>query len=196
MVISDDYPELLAILAREGESAFSPLAGEKAGELGFELAEYVRVHLGGTSFRLLVWREDVKQGRLDVADLEHPSEEPEVRFTTSPGNNVDLIAFVHAAARWLIGQRLPDCDPSEAMAAASVLAQRFHFEADGRDQTYIQKGVFFEKNAKYRRIWDAFTGHNFTEIAKAEGLTETRIRQIINRQRLRRRGSPEKVGQT
>lgn len=183
MVIDEDYPELLAILAHAGKLAFESVAGKASDELGFALAEYVRGRLGGINYRLLVWREEEGENGVGPAPLEHPRQEPTVVFTTECGQNVDLIAFIHATARWLLGQRLPGCDPADAHAAATDLARRFHSWADGRDQTYIPKGEAYEKKAMYRRIWAGFNGRNFGDLARAEGVSEVRVRQIIAKMR-------------
>lgn len=183
MVIDEDYPELLAILAHAGELALAPVAGKASGDMAFELAEYVRSRLGGIKYRLLVWREDDGGNGVEPAQAEHPCQEPTVVFTTECGQNVDLITFIHATARWLLGRRLPGCDPAAAHAAATDLARRFHSWADGRDQTYIPKGEAYEKRARDRRIWKGFNGRNFGDLARAEGLSEIRVRQIIAKMR-------------
>lgn len=187
LVLDDDYPELFALLATAAEAAFAPLCAqagltdpaEAAADLAFELAEYARSRLGGTTFRLLAYREQAGADLFGAAPLERPDREPAVRWTTEGGNNVDLIAFVHAAAVWLLATRLPATTIEAINPAAAALCQRFHHDADGRDQTYIPKGQGFDIKAKYRRLWDQFTGHNYAQLALQEGLTEMRIRQII-----------------
>ena len=178
MQLDDDYPEIFQILVWVSEKRLRPLIGAAAGDLAFEIAEHVRASLGGTAYRLQTWKPE--HGDLfPDADIPRPTTAPVVRFTGA-SNNVDLIGFVRDTAAWLIACGFKKIEAAAIYRTADAIAADFHAEANGRDQTYIPKGEAFTKLARYRKIWEAFTGSNYAALAIANSLTEMRIRQIIN----------------
>lgn len=178
--IDDDYPELFAILAWSAEAAFQPLlGGDAAGELAFELAEYVRGRLGGTFFRMQAYREAVSADLFGPVPVEVPEHEPEIQWTTEGGNNVDLVAFVRLTALWMLARCVPKAEGADLVGVAAAVARKFHHDAGGRDQTYIPKGMWFDLCVRDRELWRQFNGHNYAQLAMKEGISVMRVRQII-----------------
>lgn len=178
MQLDDDYPELFQILVRISEKRLSQIIGSGAFDLAFEIAEHVRTKLGGTAYRLQTWRAE-NTDLFPDAEVPRPAAPPKVRFT-GPSNNVDLIGFVRDTTAWLLSSQFENIEPGTIYRVADSIADAFHAEADGRDQTYIPKGEAFSRQARYREVWEAFNGRNYAALAIQHSLTEMRIRQIIN----------------
>ncbi len=68
------------------------------------------------------------------------------------------------------------------------------FSADfGGDMTYIPEGRVFKKSRLHRKIYDAFTGDNHAELAKAFRVSVIHVYRVIareaERERRRRQGT-------
>lgn len=45
---------------------------------------------------------------------------------------------------------------------------------------YMHKGNSYRLSKRYRKIWEEFTGKNYTQLARKYDLTEMRIKQIVD----------------
>jgi len=63
-----------------------------------------------------------------------------------------------------------------------VLTQLQHLsnELGGRGNIYIAKGLSVQLSARDRAMCARFRGNNYRELARQEGLTEVRVRQIVD----------------
>ncbi|MBB5204410.1 hypothetical protein HNQ51_001724 [Inhella inkyongensis] len=63
-----------------------------------------------------------------------------------------------------------------------VLMQLQHLsnELGGRGNIYIAKGINVHLSARDRAMCARFRGNNYRELARQEGLTEMRVRQIVD----------------
>jgi Mor family transcriptional regulator len=86
--------------------------------------------------------------------------------------------IANAAYRWLTTHLKLEHQP--AAEAAFAIAEEARKELGG-GHIYIAKGQEWELSRRDRSIWERFRGDNYAQLAREEGLTEMRIRQIIER---------------
>lgn len=177
-----EYPDLLRALAEAAAAELEPVVGERAVGVAFELSEMVRHQVGGARFRLPVWQPAPARSDLFSDDVPRPTAPPEIAFRGDT-NNVDLIGFARDCAAWTIAGAQPEWSGTKVADLAARIADRFHREVDGRDQTYLSRGCGFDSAQIKKRIWDEFRGHNYNELALRYRRSEMRIRQIINEMR-------------
>ena len=89
-----------------------------------------------------------------------------------------LALIANAAYRWLVGRL--KIDHQAATEAALAIAEEARKELGG-GHIYLPKGKEWELSRRDRSIWQRFRGDNYAQLAREEGLTEMRIRQIIER---------------
>lgn len=89
-----------------------------------------------------------------------------------------LAVIAGAAYDWLTTSLKLDHQP--AAEAALSIAEAARKQLGGGHQ-YIPKGRDFDLSRRDRRIYGKFKGDNYTQLAREFGLTEMRIRQIVER---------------
>jgi Mor family transcriptional regulator len=89
----------------------------------------------------------------------------------------ELQDFADKAAVFL--QEDAAIDPDMARAIAWKLAEYMRREWGGRE-LYFPKGISWECTQRDREIFARFNGENYEQLAREEGLTVMRIRQIVN----------------
>ena len=94
------------------------------------------------------------------------------------------------------GQTAPAADWQQQLVtwANQVLMQLQRLaDQNGGHPLYIAKGIAVHLTARDRTICNGFKGNNYRELARAYGLTEMRVRQIVDayqrEQFLRRQGN-------
>lgn len=60
---------------------------------------------------------------------------------------------------------------------------------EGGNALYLNKGVSYRATVRDREMYARFNGRNYDELAKAYGLTQMRVRQIVNAMLLLERAS-------
>ena len=82
---------------------------------------------------------------------------------------------------------LPVLSRQDSAAIAILLTLRIAAEVGG-GMRYIPKGYNWDKRSQAQAIVAAFKGNNHTALAQAWGVTDSRIRQILDEERQRRLG--------
>jgi Mor family transcriptional regulator len=77
-------------------------------------------------------------------------------------------------------------DQALAELLGDEIATRFSSQFGG-ELTYIPKGRVFRTSKLHRRIWEEFTGHNHTELARRHQVSVIHIYRIVARERERDR---------
>ena len=130
-----------------------------------------------TAYRLLPAAEAAELERLMPAGL------------TEPMRELALCLFTVLARRdERCGQGAPDADWQAALRGLAQLAlEQLQYLSGhmGGGGFYLAKGVAAMLAARDELIWREFNGRNYAELARAHGLTEMRVRQIVAEQRAR-----------
>ncbi len=115
----------------------------------------------------------VKAHQFNASDL-HPVHE--AMDPSAPEIWVELAEIMYLALR--AAPALASV-PDEGLAVGVVHAIYQMATELGGDSVYIPKGTKPVTDQKKRAIAAAFKGHNHAELARAHGVTQTRVRQIL-----------------
>ncbi|MBS0401100.1 MAG: hypothetical protein JSS18_01245 [Proteobacteria bacterium] len=103
---------------------------------------------------------------------------------TEPMREVALCLFEALALQdGRAGSKHPNDDWRSALQrlAQQVLAQLAHMAATlGGGAIYLAKGIAVHLSARDREMCAQFRGNNYAQLARAYGLTEMRVRQIVD----------------
>ena len=95
---------------------------------------------------------------------------------------------VQSSMRWFVDNyaRIADWQAALRGLAQLALEQLQYLSGHmGGGGFYLAKGVAAMLAARDELIWREFNGRNYAELARAHGLTEMRVRQIVAEQRAR-----------
>lgn len=179
--LHDAYPLIFTLLAVAAEAELRKHHPDHAQSMAFDIAEGVRTNIGGNFYRLPVFKHTDPTGDLFGDSLAYPRPEgpPQITLNASE-SSVDLLAYAHGWAAWIVARHDKTTDGATIDDIAQRITARFHRDIDGRDQTYIPRGARFDELKRYRKIYADFNGHNYVVLAIRHRLTENRIRQIVH----------------